>query len=66
MPSQAAGHWRQGCRTNIEVEMIGIAVGSAINLVDPELAVIGGGMAEKLRQDVADRIAARGGPVDAA
>jgi len=46
--------------------MIGIAVGSAINLVDPELAVIGGGMAEKLRQDVADRIAARGGPVDAA
>lgn len=39
------------------VEMLGVAVGSAVNLLDLDLIVVGGGLAEKLGQDLADRIA---------
>ena len=44
------------------VDTLGIAIGSAINLLDLELVVVGGGLAEKLGQDLADRIAAAAGP----
>ncbi len=40
----------------LAVETIGIGIGSAVNLLDLELVVIGGGLAEKLGQDLADRI----------
>lgn len=38
------------------IETLGIAVGSAINLLDLEVVVVGGGLAEKLGSDLADRI----------
>ena len=38
------------------VESIAVAVGSVVNLLDISLVVVGGGMAEKLGQDLADRI----------
>ena len=41
---------------------MGIAVGSAINLLDLEVVVVGGGLAEKLGPDLADRIAAAAEP----
>ncbi len=44
------------------IENIGIAIGSAMNLLDVELVVVGGGLAEKLGQDLADRIAAAAKP----
>lgn len=44
------------------VEMLGVAVGSAVNLLDVELVVVGGGLAEKLGQDLADRVAAASAP----
>ncbi len=43
------------------VDTLGVAVGSAINLLDLELVVVGGGLAEKLGQDLADRIAVAAG-----
>lgn len=46
----------------VAVETIGIAVASVVNLLDLELVVVGGGMAEKLGQDLADRIAAAAAP----
>ncbi len=39
------------------IEMSGVAIGSTLNLLDVELVVLGGGLAEKLGQDLADRIA---------
>jgi glucokinase len=39
------------------IEAVGIGVGSVINLLDLDRVVIGGGVAEKLGQDLADRIA---------
>ena len=39
------------------IEMIGVAVGSAVNLLDIDTVVVGGGLAEKLGQDLADRVA---------
>ena len=42
---------------DMAIETLGIGVASAINLIDVELVVIGGGLAEKLGQDLADRIA---------
>jgi glucokinase len=39
------------------VEALGIGVGSTINLLDLDCIVVGGGLAEKLGQDFADRIA---------
>lgn len=44
------------------VETVGVAVGSAINLLDLEMVVIGGGLAEKMGQELADRIAAAAAP----
>lgn len=38
------------------IDAIAVAVGSVMNLLDVSLVVIGGGMAEKLGQDLADRI----------
>ena len=42
---------------NTALETVGVAVGSAVNLLDVDLVVVGGGLAEKLGQDLADRIA---------
>ena len=39
------------------VEKLGIAIGSAVNLLDPDLVVLGGGMAEEFGQELADRVA---------
>lgn len=47
---------------DMAVEMLGVAVGSTINLLDLELVVVGGGLAEKLGQSLADRIAAAAAP----
>ena len=47
---------------DMAVEMLGVAVGSAVNLLDLELVVVGGGLAEKLGQDLADRVAAAAAP----
>jgi glucokinase len=46
------------------VDTLGVAVGSAVNLLDLdlELVVVGGGLAEKLGQELAERIAAAAGP----
>lgn len=41
----------------IAVETLGIGVGSAVNLLDVDRVIIGGGLAEKLGQDLADRLA---------
>lgn len=38
------------------VEHLGIAIGSTINLLDLDVVVVGGGLAEKMGQDLADRI----------
>jgi len=43
------------------VETLGIGVASVINMLDVELVVIGGGLAEKLGQGLADRIQAAAG-----
>ncbi len=44
------------------IETLGIAVGSAINLLDLEVVVVGGGLAEKLGSDLAHRIEAAAEP----
>jgi glucokinase len=44
------------------IETLGIGVASVVNLIDVELIVIGGGLAEKLGQDLADRIQAAAAP----
>lgn len=44
------------------VQTLGAGIGSIVNLLDVELVVVGGGMAEKLGQDLADRIAAASAP----
>lgn len=44
------------------IETLGIAVGGAINLLDLDRVVVGGGLAEKLGQGLADRIAAAAEP----
>ena len=44
------------------VDMLGVAVGSSVNLLDLEAVVVGGGLAEKLGQDLADRIAEAAAP----
>jgi len=41
---------------DMAIETLGIGVASAVNLIDIELVVIGGGLAEKLGQPLADRI----------
>ena len=47
---------------DMAIETLGIGVASVVNMVDVELVVIGGGLAEKLGQDLADRIAAAAAP----
>ena len=42
---------------DMAIDVIAGGIGSVINVVDVELVVIGGGMADKLGQDLADRIA---------
>ena len=44
------------------IDTLGVGVGSAINLLDLELVVVGGGMPEKLGQALADRIEAAARP----
>lgn len=44
------------------IEMLGIAVGSCVNLLDVEVVVVGGGLAEKLGSDLAERIGAAAEP----
>lgn len=44
------------------IETLGIAVGSCVNLLDVEVVVVGGGLAEKLGSDLAERIAAAAAP----
>ncbi|MGZ8178770.1 ROK family protein [Williamsia sp. SKLECPSW1] len=39
------------------IDALGVALGSTLNILDVGLVVIGGGLAEKLGQDLADRIA---------
>lgn len=43
---------------DVAVETLGIGVASTINVVDVERVIIGGGLAEKLGQELADRIEA--------
>lgn len=44
------------------VEMLGVAIGSSVNLLDLDRVVVGGGLAEKLGQDLADRLGAAAAP----
>lgn len=44
------------------VEHLGVAIGSSVNLLDVELVVVGGGMPEKLGQDLVDRLEAAARP----
>ena len=44
------------------VDALGVAIGSAINLLDLDRVVIGGGLAEKLGADLAERLAAAARP----
>ena len=44
------------------IEMLGVAIGSAVNLLDLDRVVVGGGLAEKLGQDLADRLGAAAAP----
>ena len=44
------------------IETLGLGVASVVNILDVELVVIGGGLAEKLGQDLADRIGAAAEP----
>lgn len=44
------------------VETLGIGIASVVNMVDVELVVIGGGLAEKLGQQLADRLQAAASP----
>lgn len=47
---------------NLAIDTLGIGIGSAVNLLDPELVVVGGGLAEKMGQALADRAAAAAAP----
>jgi glucokinase len=44
------------------VEKLGIAIGSVVNLLDPDLVVLGGGMAEEFGQELAVRVARAAAP----
>jgi glucokinase len=44
------------------IETLGVAVGSAVNLLDLDTVIVGGGLAEKLGQPLADRISAAAVP----
>ncbi len=66
-PRPTSAVWRDALEAGDEVveevfgagiEALGIALASAVNLIDPSIVVVGGGLAEKLGQPLADRIAA--------
>ena len=66
-PRPTSAVWRDALEAGDEVveevfeaglEAVGIGLASAVNLLDPDIVVIGGGLAEKLGQPLADRIAA--------
>lgn len=70
-PRPTSGVWQdafdEGDELAIELfeeglEAAGIGVAAAINLLDPRMVVLGGGFAEKLGQDLADRVAAYARP----
>lgn len=42
---------------DVAVEKLGLVIGSVVNLLDPDLVVLGGGMAEEFGQNLADRVA---------
>lgn len=44
------------------IEALGIGIASAINLIDVELVVVGGGLVEKMGSDLTDRIAEAAAP----
>lgn len=48
---------------DLAIEVLGTGIGSMINLLDVELVVIGGGMAEKLGSDLAERIESQARPM---
>ena len=48
---------------DVAVEALGAAVGSAMNLLDVELVVLGGGLPEKMGADLAERVAEHARPV---
>ena len=47
---------------DLAIESIGIGIGSTVNLLDLDAVVVGGGLAEKLGQPLADRLAAAAAP----
>lgn len=47
---------------DMAIETLGIGVASVVNMVDVELVVVGGGLAEKLGQDLANRLEAAAAP----
>ncbi len=47
---------------DLAVEILGVGIASVINLLDVGLVVVGGGMAEKMGQDLADRLSAQAHP----
>jgi glucokinase len=64
-PRPTSSVWRDALESGDEVAnelfdraigALGVGIGAAVNLLDPELVVIGGGFAEKLGQPLADRI----------
>ena len=71
-PRPTSSVWRDALDEGDEVasevfetglEAVGIGVASAVNLLDPDLVVFGGGLAEKLGQSLADRIAEHAQPL---
>lgn len=45
------------------IEVLGVGIGSVVNLLDVQQVVVGGGLAEKLGEDLAQRLAAAAEPV---
>jgi glucokinase len=65
-PRPTSAVWRDALEEGDEVasevfeeglQVVGIGLASTINLLDPGLVVLGGGLAEKLGQSLADRVA---------
>lgn len=70
-PRPTSAVWRDALEAGDEVvdevvtaglEAVAIGLASAVNLLDPGIVVIGGGLAEKLGQPLADRIAELAAP----
>lgn len=70
-PRPTSAVWRDALEADDDVarevfetglEAVGIGVASAVNLLDPDVVVFGGGLAEKLGQPLADRIAEHARP----